>query len=268
MEIPKEGVQIDINGDGKKERVTFEDKLGYWYYSKVHVSTLDGTPIEFNPVPEDERERDLIDERLINFDDKFYIYGGSFGIPNYLAVIDKDNTEKIVCEFSELKPIVTIASSRDDVLCKLGLEHKLDYVKFVGKPHGIERFEGEDVGLVAGDFSPEGIIVETFSPNEGAADINNDGIPDRIMLLHVITGAANPPCAGDRLAVLNKDGNHLDKEITPLLPNFECMTEQALFMFGGQSFIEIGNRIVQLKGKTLNTMCEFHVQRIFRVLEN
>jgi hypothetical protein len=268
VEIAKEGIQIDINGDGRKERVSFEEKLAYFDYSKVNVFAIDGTPIEFNPVPEDERASDLIDERLIKFDDKFYIYGGAFGTPRYLAIIDRDNTEKIVCEFSEVKPVVTIASSLDDVLCKLGLERKLDYVRFIGSPHGIERFEDEDVRLVANRFSPEGILVETFSPNEVSVDINNDGRSDRLVGLHVITGAANPPCAGNRLAVLEQDGDHLDKAITPLLPDFECMTDQAILMFNGQSFIEIGDKIVQLKEETLSTVCKFHVQRTFHVLEN
>ncbi len=268
LEIPEDGLLIDINGDGKKERVTFEEKLAYLDYSKVHVSTEDGAPIEFNPVPEEERDSELISERLIKFGDRFYIYGESYETPHYLAIIDKDNREKIVCEFGELKPIVTISSSRNDRLCKLGLEHKLEHVQFAGKRHGMEEFAGEDKKAVAGNFHPDNIIVEASSPNEAAVDIDNDGKPDRVIELHVVTGAANPPCAGDRLAVLDQSGRHLDKGITPLLPAFECMTGQTLLRFDGQSYIEVGAKITQLKGRTLSTICEFHSKRVFRVQED
>lgn len=268
VEIPQDGLLLDINGDGKKERVSFEEKLVYLDYSKLHVSTASGESIEFNPVPEEDRDFELIGEHLIRFGGKNYIYGENFETPVYVAIIGEDNKEKIVCEFGELKPIVTIASSQNDRLCKLGLERRLDYVQYNGKPFDDKPLEEKDNALVAGDYAPQGIIVETSAPNEASVDIDNDGKLDRVVGLHVITGAGNPPCAGDRLAVLNKTGDHLDNAITPLLPNFECMAEQAPFMFEGQSYIEMREKIVQLTREGLDTICEFHTQRLFKVLEN
>lgn len=268
VEIPEDGLLIDINGDGKKERVSFEEKQAYLDYSKVHVSTAGGEPIEFNPVPEEERISELIGEHLIRFGSKYYIYGEGFETPVYVAILGEDNKEKIVCEFGELKPIVTIASSQNDRLCKLSLEHRLDYVQYNGKPFDGTSLGEKDDALVAGSYDPQGIIVETSAPNEASVDIDNDGMPDRVVGLHIITGAGNPPCAGDRLAVLNKTDDHLDNAITPMLPNFECMADQAPFMFEGHSYIEMREKIVQLKSNRLDTICEFHTQRLFQVLDN
>lgn len=266
---PDDGLLFDINGDGEQERIGFEEKLAYLDYAKVHVATKDGMPIEFNPVPEEERDSELVSESLIKYDGKLYILGTTLQYgPAYIAVIGKDNKEQIVCEFGEIKPVVTIVSSRNDPLCKLGLEHNLSYVPFAGKRHGVKSFDGEDVKMVAGRWQPGALIVETSFPNEASIDINNDGKPDRLVGLHIITGAANPPCVGERLAVLSPAGNHLDKLLTPLLPGFECMTGQAPLMFGGQSYIEVGEKIQQLKGNKLDTICEFHTQPMFQILKH
>lgn len=259
MKFPENGLLIDINGDGKKERVDLEVAMAHVGHTHIRIATVKGVPIELDPVDEG-------DEQLIESGGKYYIYSYSHDqepddIPLYIAILDKDNKEQIVCEFEETTPIVTISSSRNDTLCGLGHEKKLNYVPF-------------DDPLGAVEMGNSKLTIEGSA---ASVDINNDGTQERVVQVADYSSNAWPVCVLQGLGVLNNAGNGLDDSFTELLVDQNCPNPAGAhrpFLFRGQTYIEIlgpngyPNNIVQLRGKKLSTVCAFNVQRVFRVLEN
>lgn len=255
---PKDGL-VDINGDGKKEQVVILYQ-GSMHEQVIKVYSEDGKLIEFAHSPSDDWSSKNIESAmnwgLIKYKGKIYILGTDGGL-HYLSNVDKNNVEKIVCEFGQLeRPVETVTTSHNDKLCKLALDQGLQYVEF-----------NQDNPLAAASQSGENTFGGFTTGKAAAVDINNDGKP--VLVVNVFYSMPGG-CDNDSLAVVNDTRNGLDTIFTRLLPQAKCgLMKHVPFVYEGQTYIEIrysdsfptnDHKVVQLKRGKLATICEYDVK--------
>jgi uncharacterized protein len=263
LAIPfSDSIQVDINNDGMNERVVIVDE-GTMHWEHLDIFSESGKSIEISKSKEDDWESDnlrwAMDQLLIRYDGQIYVLGKTDDYLNYLSQINKENIEKVVCEFAQQEePDETLVSSSNDKLCQDALEQQLDYVEF-GQTHALTVASVQEAGFYAttpGDFVTQ-------------VDINNDGKAESVVQLKLASGAGRG-CDSEHLGVLNKERNKLEMTITELLPEPVCGgVVQTPFIYGGQTYVEVlyatrhptnVHQIVQLKGGKLETICQFDVR--------
>lgn len=263
-----DSIQVDINNDGKNERVVMVDD-GTMHWEHLDIFSENGKPIEISKSKEDDWEggnlRWAMDQLLIRYDGQIYVLGKTDDYLNYLSRINKKNIEKVVCEFAQQEePDETLVSSSNDKLCQEAFEQQLDYVEF-GQTHALTVASVQEAGFYAttpGDFVTQ-------------VDINNDGKAESVVQLKLASGAGRG-CDSAHLGVLNKERNKLDMIITQLLPERLCGgVVQTPFIYEGQTYVEVLyalghptniHQVVQLKRDKLETICQFDVRIVNYVL--
>lgn len=266
FELPEDGL-VDINGDGKKERVVVVDE-GTMHWQHFEAFSESGKPIELRKSTEDDWESEnlgfALDPSLIKYNGKIYILGKTDDYLHYLSQVNTGNVEKVVCEFAQRNtPVETLITSKNDKLCQLALKQQLDYVDF-DQASELTYEAIRDTGVF-----PDA----STTPTDMAAqvDINNDGKPELVVGLEMMSGGGRG-CNMEQLGVLNRERDNLDMTITQQLPESECGgIKQNPFIFEGQTYIEIMypsehpinvHKVVQLKQGKLDTVCQFDVRLV------
>lgn len=260
--IPDSGLaKVDVNNDGKPERVEFGQE-------SLEIFDSNGHPIELTQSNENDWESDnlrwVATFSLIEYGKQVYILGKTSEQPHYLARVDGKNVEKVICEFGFRKnPAETLIKSNNDKLCQAVFTQSLDYVKF-------DRL----YALSTENFREAGIDKERSSKLAAYVDINNDGEKDYVVGLGFASSSGGA-CGGGHLWVLNKARNKQNVAITQQLPEWVCGdVDQAPFMFEGQAYIKTRgandhsatHQVVQLKHGHLETACQFDVKATYYVL--
>lgn len=264
----RSAAKVDINNDGKLEQVELNSD-GTMHWERLSVSDQQGKPIEIAKSEEDDWEEDRLrwamDQLLIKYKGQIYILGKTDDYLHYLSQVDRDYVEKVVCEFAQRsEPVEILVTSSNNKLCQLALKQELSYVEF-DRTHALTHTAVNEAGYY-----------ET-SPGDQATqvDIDNDGVTELVVKLGLASGRGRG-CDGERLGVLNKVRNKLDKEISSQLPGPECGgITQTPFLFEGQTYIEVmypsehpinTHRVVRLKDGRLNTICQYDVRVVNYVL--
>jgi hypothetical protein len=260
--------QVDINNDGKLERVVLTSD-GTMRVESLEVFDENGKPITLVHSNEDDWEGDnlswAMDQMLIKYGGEVYILGKTNDYLNYLSRVDKNNVEKVICEFGQRPaPVETLVTSSKDKLCQGALKQELNYVTF-DRLHAITHAAVQEAGF------------DQTNPGKYAAqmDINNDGTDDLVVELDLASGAGRG-CDARHLGVLNKARNKLDMDVTRQLPEPMCEgVGQTPFVFEGQTYIEVKyasrhptniHKVIQLKESKLETVCEYDVRVVNYVL--
>lgn len=251
---------VDVNNDGKPERVDIGQE-------SIGIIDGDGHNIEISYSSENNWDSDnlrwVTNFLLIKYGKHVYILGETDSQPNYLARVDDNNIEKVVCEFGK-HPTETLVKSNNDKLCKAVLLNSLEYVKF----DRLYALSTEDIRVSGFDYYKQ------FGKFAANVDINNDGENEYVIGLGFTSGGGNI-CDGGRIWVLNKARNKQDISITQKLPDWVCgSTEQAPFIFDGHTYIKARgtgdysatHRVVQLKRNQLDEVCQFDVKASYYVL--
>lgn len=276
--IPFAGAtKVDINNDGKKERIVLNSE-GTMRVEGLDVFSENGKRITLTHSNEDNWEEDnlrwVMDQLLVRYAGQVYILGKTDDYLHYLSRVDRNNVEKVVCEFSQRSaPVETLVASSNDRLCQEALKQELDYVKF-DRTHALTRAGVQEAGFY--ETSPGSFAAQV--------DLNNDGEADLVVGLELASGAGRG-CGAGHLGVLNKTRNKLDMDVTRKLPEPMCGgVSQTPFIFEGQTYIDVKyaggqpttiHRVVQLKQGKLETVCQYDVRvanyvlgEYERILEN
>lgn len=263
------GKLLDINNDGRPERVVGRSSGGNYYFGEFDAFDDKGTPLKFTRSERDNWESDNLrwarSMDLIRYGGQTYILGSTGDYLHYLSRIDRDNVESVICEFGQRSPpIDTLVKSTNDRLCRAAVSRSLEYVDFEHE-HGLTALGIQQAGLR-----------ETLTGDAAAkVDIDNDGELDLIVSLS-LQSSRGMGCDGEHLGILNKTRDQLDMEKTGRLPGPRCgAVEQKAFVFERQTYIEImypdgrpinAHEIVQLKGGELERICQFDVRLVHYVL--
>ncbi len=259
--------KVDINNDGLTERVVVVDE-GSMHWQHFEAYSENGKPVELKKSTEDDWEsenlRFALDPSLIKYNGKTFILGKTEDNLFYLSQVNKDNVEKVVCEFSRRSlPVGSLTTSKNNKLCQLALKQQFQYVDF-DQESELTYETIQDAGAFPNS---------SVTPTDTAAqvDINNDGKSELVVGLEMVSGGGRG-CSGEQLGVLNKNRDNLDLSITQLLPKSDCGgMKQNPFVFEGLTYIEIlsnnVHQIAQLKKEQLETVCEFDVHAMHEVVK-
>lgn len=251
--------KVDINGDGKTEYVVHTSQ-GTMHAGGFEFYDSEWKPIkvEYDPGWNEDKLRWALDLRLIQYQGKAYILGGTNERLLYLAGINQNNIQSLICEFGQSPtPSEKLIESSNDKVCKTILDRRAYYARFI-HTHALTYQGVQEAGF------------GQTAPGERAAriDIDNDGVPDMVVQLDLASGAGRG-CDATTLGVLNKTRNGLDTERTRILPGPRCQGSiDWPFTFEGAIYIDskmpagfpINNHTVsQVKNGQITTVCNFSV---------
>ena len=253
--------KVDINNDGKPERVEFAQ-------GGIEVYDDEGNSIALTQSNENDWEsgnlQDATNLSLIKYGKQIYILANVDERPRYLARVDGKNVERVVCEFGlRNNPIETLVKSVNAKLCQAVLSEELEYVQF-DRQHALSTESLRQSGF---DADHSGRLA-------AYVDIGNDGKKAYVVGVGFSSGGGNT-CDGVHLWVLNNARNKQDAAISQKIPEWICgSVDRAPFTFEGQTYVKARgagerpttHRVVQLKRGRLNEICQFDLKATYYVL--
>lgn len=258
-------VFLDINNDGKQERVLLQE----WLFirdveSGIHdvrqsifvLDKLTGRSIRIALFKTDDEEDDMDAPKsyeFISYQGENYLVGQSESL-DYVARVNRQNKREILCEFEQKEqPLLTLLKSENAVVCKMALENKIQYVAFT-EPHSLVLDKSPDSGVLY-----DGIAL---------IDIDNDGRKKPVISMWEHAGKG---CMIDYLQVLTEDRKAINKTYSDKLPERLCRTTTKAFVFNETTYLarlnEYGNNqlvetVFQLNKDKLQTICEIEAKPI------
>ncbi len=252
---------LDINHDGRTERVTFGPH-------GLQVFDRNGRPVGLTQANAGEWATDEVQEvddySLVRLHKRVYLLGKEGGQPRYLAQVDAKNVESLVCRFGvRTEPTETLVRSKNRRLCQAALARQMDYVKF-DKHHAVPAAAIKGSGF---DAARAGRLA-------AYADIDNDGKKEYLIGAGLSSGEGST-CDAVHLWALNDARNSQDAALTLRVPQWVCGgAEQSLFVFDGQTYLKVrgeedrpaAQRVVQLKDGRLDEICRYDAKATYYVL--
>jgi uncharacterized protein len=169
-----------------------------------------------------------------------------------------------VCGFSpRSEPDIELVEGKDNSICaeaRLGRVHHVTY----SLTHNLDRLPSED-------------RFQMKTPIDGMAqaDVDNDGRPDNIVRLNVVSGGRS--CDATFIAVTDESGTNIpDSKLNKLLleklggkvcgPNLDVFVHEGVTYVDAQD--DVGNRTIYLiKGEKAEKICKFRGRLIYDVVD-
>jgi tetratricopeptide (TPR) repeat protein len=186
---------VDLNGDGKTERVqiTYEGTAHYPYMQVFDVKL--GTAVEISEPDKDFNGPWADSIGLVPFNGQTYVLHYSMGgYPVLLTAFNENFQEQIICRFAN-EPIETVGEgSEDKKLCAVILKE--------GHPSYLPFMEEHSVNPQANE------LIEASTEKAGMVDVDNDGKEEPIVAIQYASGAG-AGCDYNYFALLNSDRTSL-----------------------------------------------------------
>jgi uncharacterized protein len=186
-----------------------------------------------------------IDLNLVTVGGKYYVLSHNSGILSQLWRLTHEKFQPICNFIKRDKQLIKITKGNSNPVCTAELEGRIKHIDFKPITNKIDYEGGEITGLAT-------------------ADVNNDGKPEKIALVHYESGAGRGSSAYMVRAIDKKNSAHA-KVINDILASSidGFNVNQGVFTYGGLTYFDEFPEVILIRNGKMETVCNAIVSAQF-----